>query len=808
MGSNASGVYMIDSKYRIVDYNRVAKRLYPQLEKGKKCYQCLMNLGAPCEVCPVNNQIEGPHTYLDPIRHLYETVDAVEINMKDHSCGHAMVFSTVGTGEKLVGLLPNNEESLRQLSVINILGNGYSDILSVNTKTQQMQSYRYSGQVLTWNPMLYTAGVYEKTMRQYIEEAVVPEDQGKLKILLNMPELCEQLKALNQITMHYRVKIGEETHYYYLKCARLEEREDLENIVFAFANEDNDVRRNELESMIVPGRPVTKRKILVVEDNELNREMLTELLVGQFEVLTAENGEEGLKMLSQHYKELSAVLLDVYMPVCDGFEFLERIKDDIMLSSVPVIVTTGSNRPEDEEHCLELGAVDFVSKPYNPKVVKGRLNSVIKLRESAAALSAIEYDELTGLYTRQAFFHHAKTLINYKSDQKFHIIVADIRNFKLVNSIYGDKAGDRVLVYMAKVFSDFMKEGILARYGSDQFVCITYGERDLSVETVEERVKKIAEEAPIQNLVIKYGIYENADLTQPLTIICDRAFMAMKSIQYSYEHSVATYDSAMSQQHIRELMMENDFDRAIADEEFVVWYQPKYDVKTERIVGAEALVRWEKSDGTMISPGEFIPLFEKNGLIVRLDEYVFQKVCQKQKERMEQGKVVLPVSVNLSRATLHHDGIVERYAQIVYDNENSFESVPIELTETAALYSIQIQGLTEKMVNVGFMLHMDDFGSGYSSMTSLNVLPFHVLKLDKALIDYIGNSRGDQVIQHTIALAHGLDMKVLAEGVEKKEQVEFLRKMQCDEIQGFYYARPQPYEVYDAMVEKEQSKRR
>ena len=122
--------------------------------------------------------------------------------------------------------------------------------------------------------------------------------------------------------------------------------------------------------MILPRKPVTKRKILIVEDNELNREMLTELLVGQFEVLTAENGEEGLKMLSQHYKELSAVLLDVYMPVCDGFEFLERIKDDIMLSSVPVIVTTGSNRPEDEEHCLELGAVDFVSKPYNPKVVK------------------------------------------------------------------------------------------------------------------------------------------------------------------------------------------------------------------------------------------------------------------------------------------------------------------------------------------------------------------------------------------------------------------------------------------------------
>ena len=227
-------------------------------------------------------------------------------------------------------------------------------------------------------------------------------------------------------------------------------------------------------------------------------------------------------------------------------------------------------------------------------------------------------------------------------------------------------------------------------------------------------------------------------------------------------------------------------------------------MKTESIEGAEALVRWKKSDGTMISPGEFIPLFERNGLIVRLDEYVFRKVCQIQRERMERGERVLPVSVNLSRATLHHEGIVERYAQIVYDSQVPFEAVPIELTETAALYSIQIQGLTEKMVDVGFLLHMDDFGSGYSSMTSLNVLPFRVLKLDKALIDFIGNSRGDQVIQHTSALAHGLGMKVLAEGVEVKEQVEFLRTMECDEIQGFYYARPLPLEVFSQLLDEEQ----
>ena len=803
MRENSFGVYIIDQNYQIVGYNDTAQKLYPQLKKGNHCYQCLMNLDSPCEECPALNKTDESRTYFDPMRHSYQAADAVEVNLSETEKGYVLVFSTAREGEKLVKQLPNNEEGLRLLGVINVLGNDYSDIYSVDVKSGKMQSFRYSGKALGIKEALCQETSYEQAMEEYIDTNVISEDQGKLRFAQSLSKLCDQLKVLPQVTVHYRARVNGEIHYYYMKCVRVG-KEEIENLVIAFSNEDTDVKRNELESTIIPGSVSAKRKILVVEDNELNREILTELLSEKFDILTAENGEIGLKMLSEHYRELSAVLLDVYMPVCDGFEFLERIKDDVMLSSVPVIVTTGSNRPEDEEHCLELGAVDFISKPYKPKVVKARLNSVIKLRESAAALSAIEYDELTGLYTRQAFYHHAKTLINFRSDKKFHVLVADIHNFKLVNSIYGEKMGDQVLEYLAKVFSGHIGDGLLARYGSDQFICLVCGDVDLSLDLVEQRVRKITEEAPIPNLVIKYGMYQNADISQPLTIICDRAFTAMKSIQYSYERNVATYDGSMSQKHIREMMMENEFESAIEKEEFVIWYQPKYDVKTERIEGAEALVRWKKSDGTMIPPGEFIPLFERNGLIVRLDEYVFRKVCQIQRERMERGERVLPVSVNLSRATLHHEGIVERYAQIIYDSQVPFETVPIELTETAALYSIQIQGLTEKMVDVGFLLHMDDFGSGYSSMTSLNVLPFRVLKLDKALIDFIGNSRGDQVIQHTIALAHGLGMKVLAEGVEVKEQVEFLRTMECDEIQGFYYARPLPLEVFSQLLDEEQ----
>lgn len=368
-----------------------------------------------------------------------------------------------------------------------------------------------------------------------------------------------------------------------------------------------------------------EESFLYIEDNELNRKLLAELLEDSYEVMTAVNGEEGLKLLGENYRDISAVLLDVSMPICDGFQFLDRIRDDMMLSSVPVIVITGSNRPEDEVRCLELGAVDFIRKPYNVRIVKGKINSVIKLRESAIVLSALEYDELTGLYIRQAFFHHAKTLMRVKKDQKFHVVVADVKNFKWINSTYGEKTGD-------------------------QFVAIVYGGLNFGKDKVEAAICKIAERAPISNLSVNYGIYENVDKTLPLTLICDR-------------------------------MMENG-----------------------------------------------IP----------------------------------------------------------------FSAVPIELTETAALYNVQIKELTEKMVNVGFELHMDDFGSGYSSMTSLNQLPFDTLKLDKSLIDYIENPRGKEVIRHTIALAHSLGMQVLAEGVETASQVKILRELDCDEIQRFYYSRPVP----------------
>lgn len=797
MGRNASGMYVIDAEYNIVSYNHAAKTMYPELKKGEKCYQCLMKQDVPCENCPVANGIEGPENYLEPGSNMLRAIDAIEVELESGEMGHALVFSAAEATQDVYSELTNNGENPLLLGIVNVLGKNYTNIYSVNRRTHKISVCRFHNRMLGGvGESLLRNDSYDKVMDIYIEDNVAAEDKLRMHQAMDFEKICDRLRKVPQFKVHYRVYRNDTVYHYYVKCARIGEADSFEDVVLAFANEDSDVRHSEMESILEPGGTASRRKLLIIEDNELNRKLLTELLEDSYDVMTACDGEEGLKLLGENYRDISAVLLDVSMPICDGFQFRERIQDDVMLSSVPVIVITGSNRPEDEVRCLELGAVDFIRKPYNIRIVKGKINSVIKLRESAIVLSALEYDELTGIYIRQAFFHHAKTLMRFKQDEKFHVIVADVKNFKWINGTYGEKTGDQVLQYLADTYKSRIHNGMVARYGGDQFVTIMYGNLPLEAETVDKAIRRIEEEAPVPKLAVNYGIYKDVDKTLSLTLICDRAFLAMKSIQDDYEHPFAFYDDEMGRKHIRDRMMENEFEKAIRNEEFVVYLQPKYNVVTEEIAGAEALVRWRKKDGSMVSPGEFIPLYEKDGLIVRLDEYVFQKVCEIQKNHMETGGKLLPISVNLSRASIHYENMILRYVRIVEERGIPFSAVPIELTETAALYNVQIRELTEKMVHAGFELHMDDFGSGYSSMTSLNQLPFDTLKLDKSLIDYIENTRGMEVIRHTIALAHSLGMQVLAEGVETAGQVALLRELDCDEIQGFYYSRPVPWEEF------------
>lgn len=427
----------------------------------------------------------------------------------------------------------------------------------------------------------------------------------------------------------------------------------------------------------------------------------------------------------------------------------------------------------------------------------------LRFRKTSEILDYVQHDELTGIFTKQYFYHRAKEIIGKNPNTSYELVIADVENFKMINSIHGEAKGDKVLQYLAGIFLGKLDEGeICGRIGGDQFAFLVYSKRERDRRWLEDIVEDINKNSPVQNLVVKFGIYEDVDHNLTVAAMTDRALLAVKSIKRNYDKLYANYDGPVSKEHLKIQTFETNFEMALKNEEFVVWYQPKYDAASEKIVGAEALVRWITRDGTFISPGEFIPAFEEDGLIIKLDEYVFRKVCQSIRAWMDRGSKILPISVNLSRASLFHEGTVEKYKKIVAEYGVPTEYVPIELTESAAVHSVQIKELTKELKEAGFQLHMDDFGSGVSSLASFNTLPFDVVKLDKSMVDFIGDASGDELLKYTIALAHFKQMKVVAEGVETKEQLDFLKTLACDVIQGYYFSKPRPYEDFSEYLEK------
>ncbi|MCR4742474.1 MAG: bifunctional diguanylate cyclase/phosphodiesterase [Treponema sp.] len=415
--------------------------------------------------------------------------------------------------------------------------------------------------------------------------------------------------------------------------------------------------------------------------------------------------------------------------------------------------------------------------------------------ENAIVYHMIKHDPLTGILSRDAFYTTVEKLFKDHAYSSYDVLVADIEHFKFLNSVYGKEKCDEFLKYFAKEFEERGPKGISARYGGDQFVTVFPSENNQGKEYLKNQTAIAINNAPIKNVVVKYGFYGDVDKSLPVNLICDRALQAAKSVLHNYDKVVESYNGNFAKKLIKEQMFESAFENAIKTNQFKVWFQPKFDSFTEKMVGAEALVRWVKDDG-VIAPSEFIYVFENDGLIVRLDEFVFTKVCDTVKFIMDEGLKIVPISVNLSRNSLYHKGMIERYKAIIQERGIPIEYIPLEITETSSTKNKQIKELSQNLKEVGFKIHMDDFGSGLSSMEILNILPFDELKLDKSLIDYIGEPGGNELLRHILELAHLKELMVVAEGVETKEQLDYLRNYNCDMIQGYYFKAPMSQEVF------------
>lgn len=673
--------------------------------------------------------------------------------------------------------------------IINILGNEFSSIYCVNRQDQYIQIYRHQNADL--DESMNEKQSYKTVIQKYIETNVFEEERKKMLVATDFDNICRQLQQVAQFTIHYRIKNNNDILRYRMKCARIGNADTFEKIVFAFASEDSDIRLDELGMMNLSNTG-EKRKILIVENDEFNLKSLISLLADRYEIITACDGKIVLRLLEENYKDLALVLMNIQIPVLSGFDFLRKVQEDPFLSLIPIIVMTASDAPKTEVVCLNLGAADYIRKPYHAELIKKRLENVIRLRESSVSLREIEKDSLTGLYTEQAFFHYSRRIMQFRSDKKMHVIIGRIKDFELIISIYGRKKANELLCYMASIYNKKFKYGLLAKKGKASFLCLLSDDYKLDHQRMDNVINEFTENAPIKGIRIKYGIYKNIDKNLPITTICDYASMAAETVMEDYNHDYAYYTDELAQKRIYNQMIENCFTDALKNKEFMIYYQPKIDVITEKVIGAEALVRWQRTDGSMISPENFIPIYEKNGQIQKLDAYIFGQVCRLQKRILDESKKLLSVSVNLSRSSILCEEIVEQYTKIVRENDIPITCVPLEITESASVYGQKVVKVAERLLQSGFKLHIDDFGSGYSSMESLSRLPFSVLKIDKSLIDHICETRVEILVNHIIKLSKDLNMRVLAEGVETKEQLDILRKIKCDEIQGFYYAQPMP----------------
>lgn len=537
---------------------------------------------------------------------------------------------------------------------------------------------------------------------------------------------------------------------------------------------------------------------MVVEDNSLNREMLRVILADSYDIVEAEHGQEAFDILKTGSVRIDLILLDVVMPVMDGFTFLEQLKNDEMLKLIPVIVATQSDGDDNEIKALRCGATDFFSKPYKPEIIRHRIENIFRLRENATIASQFQYDSMTDLYSRGYFFMKVAELLEANPDIDYNIVCINVVNFKLYNEVFGEKKGDEILIAMAEYIRENVGDsGLCGRFGGDRFVVLQEREREIA-----DRKHFTETGRSIEGITVKFGVYEIFDRSIGIDIMCDRGFMAADSIRNRYDVNVALYDAEMRTRLIREKTITESMESAVTNDQFEIYYQPKYDVDSVQIAGAEALIRWNHPELGYVPPSEFITLFEKNGFITILDKYVINKVCMQMGEWKAEGLRLPPVSVNLSRTDVYCSDIVEYIAGCIETNGLAASDIHIEITESAYTeHPAQIIAMVEKMRDNGIVIELDDFGTGYSSLNMLNEINADVLKMDMRFIQTKSEQEAQQgILKLIINLARWMDMKVIAEGVETQEQLMRIRDAGCDYVQGYLFSKPLPAGEYEYLI--------
>lgn len=413
-------------------------------------------------------------------------------------------------------------------------------------------------------------------------------------------------------------------------------------------------------------------------------------------------------------------------------------------------------------------------------------------------------DNVTSGKNANYFRDRALQIMAQNRETPFIVQRFDIVNFRYINEAYGHNRADEILTSCITLANQYFDEKELCvRMDSDQFLTLNINDSRVDqkradyMEAVNQHARSIGVKYPVR---LKFGVYQIRKQDGDIELIIDRANVARKSLDGKEKKLIAYYSDALVQNMRKVDKIESEMEKALETGEFKVFLQPKWDIINNRLAGAEALARWIKADGNIVYPGNFIPVFEKNGFIEKLDFFMLESVCREMGGRIKRNQKICPVSVNQSRLLLHNPEYINNVVKVLkaYDMPRQF--VELELTETVFFDDrTKMIDIMKQLKDLHLKLSMDDFGSGYSSLNLLKDIPFDVLKIDREFFsEAITSESSTWILQKIIEMAEGLGMEVICEGVETQVQIDSLRKIGCHMVQGYYYSKPMPMDEFVA----------
>ncbi len=428
-----------------------------------------------------------------------------------------------------------------------------------------------------------------------------------------------------------------------------------------------------------------------------------------------------------------------------------------------------------------------------------------EIRHQEALRYHAEYDLATGIYNKATFYTVTGNWMCSKPNIHRCLISFDIDRFKIINETLSLSEGDNVLRYIAGLLRDMTDPGeTYARNNSDIFFVCLARPKEEAVAFVRKLEQRLNQYPLDFQFVLSAGIVDLPRYNgEPVNILCDWAAMAQHTVKGSYINNHAFYENSMSDALNKEHYITKNMNMALQEHQFQIFLQPKYDMRTRTIVGAEALSRWIHPTDGIISPGEFIPLFERNGFILRLDEYIWELACQTLRRWLDEGLSLVPISVNVSRMHLHDSDLCNKLISLVKKYDLPPHCLELEITESAYIDNPNmLYGIMDKLQEAGFLFSMDDFGSGYSSLNALKDIPVDVVKIDLNFLRKArrGTEIGRDILKGTIKMIQDIHLSVIAEGVETQDQAEFLLDVGCIHAQGYYYAKPMPVSDFEKLL--------